>query len=291
MNKTGYLGPRGTHSEEAALYIESLTAPEEKAELVPYPEIADVFEAVRLGAVDKALVPVENSLEGPINITLDIIARTDSIGVSRELIWPVRNNLLAKCEARDIKTIHSHGQPFSQCRSFLRSSFSWAALVEEASTAKAAEIVSRSDLAEGMAAIGTRRAAEIYGLNIIAEDIQDNRENCTRFYEIYGGKSRRKDKDEEPPLSKGQALLVCQIDGSKAGSLLAVLQDFARFGVNLTRIESRPARTYLGAYIFFFDLEVDNNIEAIRQAVEAVRRRSIWLRYPGEFPVIRTDSY
>lgn len=289
MKKTGYLGPQGTHSEEAALYLESLSAEGEKAELAPYPEIADVFEAVRLGAVDKALVPVENSLEGPINISLDIIARTDSICVSRELIWPVRNNLLAKCETRDIKTIHSHGQPFSQCRSFLRSSFSWAALVEETSTAKAAEIVSRSDPAEGMAAIGTKRAAEIYGLNIIAGDIQDNRENCTRFYEIYGKKSLRKNEDQ--PLSKGQALLVCQIDGSKAGSLLAVLQDFARFGVNLTRIESRPARTYLGAYIFFFDLEVDNNIEAIRQAVEAVRRRSIWLRYPGEFPVIRADKY
>lgn len=289
MKRTGYLGPRGTHSEEAVLYLESLAAEGEKAEPVPYPEIADVFEAVRLGAVDKALVPVENSLEGPINISLDIIARTDSIGVSRELIWPVRNNLLAKCEARDIKTIHSHGQPFSQCRNFLRSSFSWATLVEETSTAKAAEIVSHSDPAEGMAAIGTRRAAELYGLTVIAGDIQDNRENCTRFYEICEKKNLQKDGDRL--LSKGQALLVCQIDGSKAGSLLTVLQDFARFGVNLTRIESRPARTYLGAYIFFFDLEVDNNMEAIRQAVEAVARHSIWLRYPGEFPVIRAEKY
>lgn len=289
MNKLGYLGPQGTHSEEAALYIESITAPGEKPQLVPYPEIADVFESVRLGAVDRALVPVENSLEGPINISLDIIARSDSIGVSRELIWPVRNNLLAKCEAREIKTIHSHGQPLSQCRSFLRNSFSWAKLVEETSTAKAAELVSRSDPAEGMAAIGTKRAAEIYGLNVIAEDIQDNSENCTRFYEIYG-KNGLRQADEPTPPRKGQALLVCQIDGSKAGSLLAVLQDFAQFGINLTRIESRPARTYLGAYIFFFDLEIDGNIEAIRQAVEAVRKRSIWLRYPGEFPVIRAEK-
>lgn len=288
MEKLGYLGPRGTHSEEAAMYLEGLAAEGVRAELVPYPEIADVFEAVRLGAVDRALVPVENSLEGPINITLDILARTESINISREFIWPVRNNLLAKCEAKDIKTIHSHGQPFSQCRQYLRTRFSWAALIEEASTAKAAEMVSKSEIADGMAAIGTRRAAEIYGLNIIAEDIQDNSENCTRFYEVYSCERRPKDEKAAAP-DKGQALLVCQIDGSKAGSLLGVLQDFARFGVNLTRIESRPARTYLGAYIFFFDLELDNNIEAVRQAVEAVRKRSIWLRYPGEFPVIRAD--
>ena len=288
MNRLGYLGPRGTHSEEAALYLENLADEGEKAELVPYPDIADVFEAVRLGAVNRALVPVENSLEGPINITLDILARTDSINISREFIWPVRNNLLAKCEAKNIKTIHSHGQPLSQCRQYLRTRFSWATLVEETSTARAAELVSQSDASEGMAAIGTRRAAEIYGLNVIAKDIQDNSENCTRFYEICGRELGFAAKRPEPPL-KGQALLACQIDGSKAGSLLGVLQDFARFGVNLTRIESRPARTYLGAYIFFFDLEIDNNIEAVRQAVEAVRKRSIWLRYPGEFPVIRAE--
>ncbi len=288
MKKLGYLGPRGTHSEEAALYLENLTAEGEKAELVPYPEIADVFEAVRLGAVDRALVPAENSLEGPINITLDILARTDSIGISREFIWPVRNNLLAKCEPKNIKTIHSHGQPFSQCRQYLRTRFSWAKLIEETSTARAAEMVSQSDPADGMAAIGTRRAAEIYGLNIIAEDIQDNSENCTRFYEIYS-KERCLPEDTPTAPRQGQALLVCQIDGSKAGSLLGVLQDFAKFGVNLTRIESRPARTYLGAYIFFFDLEIDDNIEAVRQAVEAVRSRSIWLRYPGEFPMIKAE--
>lgn len=288
MIKLGYLGPRGTHSEEAALYLENLAAEGEKAELVPYPEIADVFEAVRLGAVDRALVPVENSLEGPINITLDILARTDSIVVSREFIWPVRNNLLAKCEPKNIKTIHSHGQPLSQCRQYLRTRFSWAKLIEETSTARAAELVSQSSADDGMAAIGTRRAAEIYGLNVIAEDIQDNSENCTRFYEIYSRDRGMSDRNAEPP-KKGQALLVCQIDGSKAGSLLGVLQDFARFGVNLTRIESRPARTYLGAYIFFFDLELDNNLEAVHKAVEAVRKRSIWLRYPGEFPVIRAE--
>lgn len=288
MNRLGYLGPRGTHSEEAALYLENLAAEGDKAELVPYPEIADVFEAVRLGAVNRALVPVENSLEGPINITLDILARTDSIVISREFIWPVRNNLLAKCEAKNIKSIHSHGQPLSQCRQYLRTRFSWANLVEETSTARAAELVSQSDAADGMAAIGTRRAAEIYGLNVIAEDIQDNSENCTRFYEICGRELGINAVRPEPPR-KGQALLACQIDGSKAGSLLGVLQDFAHFGVNLTRIESRPARTYLGAYIFFFDLEIDNNIEAVRNAVEAVRKRSIWLRYPGEFPVIRAE--
>lgn len=274
MAKTmGVLGPAGTHSEAAAVYLARQTAEEYK--LVLYTDIYDCLQAVESGAVDSALVPVENSLEGAINITLDTLARSGGLKVWRELIWPVHNQLLAKRRG-PIKRIYSHAQPISQCRKFLQEHYPQAELIKVASTARAAEIVADSE-DDNCAAIATARAGELLGLIPLATEIQDSSANCTRFFQVG--------RQALEFLPKEKLLVICQIDGQKAGALFAVLKEFAQRGINMTRIESRPARTELGAYIFFFDLEYVDS-PGLAEALAAVQDKSIWLRNLGTFPVL-----
>lgn len=279
MTTMGFLGPQGTHSEAAALHLNGLLP--ETAELVPYSEIYAVMQAVEDGILDSCLVPVENSLEGSINITLDVLAHSDTLLVTYELIWPVHNQLMAKDPQADIQRIFSHVQPLSQCRGYIKLHYPQAELIPVASTAKAARMVADSSQDAGIAAICTKRAGELYGLKTIAAEIQDNMANCTRFLQV-----RRRSSLDIATGTADKSLVICQIDGSHAGSLCAVLREFASRGVNMTRIESRPARTKLGAYIFFFELETGMNRQNLNGSIEAVRRRSIWLRHLGEFPVV-----
>lgn len=282
MEKMAVLGPRGTHSEAAAFYLTRHLAADRK--LVSYPDIYSAIQAVEEGAVSSALIPVENSLEGPINITLDTLARSDTLRVIRELVWPVHNFLMAKpgVTKSSVRRILSHPQPISQCRTLLNQAFAGVEVVEVASTARAAELVAAEDACEGWAAICTERGGELNGLTVLARDIQDNMANATRFFEIV----RREVRVPEARKLATKMLVICQIDGAKAGALYDVLREFAERGVNMTRIESRPARTTLGAYIFFFDLELGTDEEALRDALDAVSKKSIWLKELGAFPIL-----
>lgn len=283
MKKMGVLGPLGTHSEAAAQYLSRLLP--ERPELLVYPDIFAVIQAVEDGEVDSCLVPVENSLEGAINITLDTLARSDDLFVASELIWPVHNQLMARPGTQKICRIYSHPQPISQCRAYLQQHYPEAEFIKVASTARAAEIVAKEPRGMGAAAICTKRGGELNGLVTVATEIQDNMANATRFFEL-----RRVTAAPQAPIGPAQKMLViCEIDGQKAGALYDVLKEFADRGVNMTRIESRPARTELGAYIFFFDLEVADNEAALREAVAAVARKSKWLKDLGSFPVVRAN--
>lgn len=283
MKKMGVLGPLGTHSEAAAQYLSRLLP--ERPELLVYPDIFAVIQAVEDGEVDSCLVPVENSLEGAINITLDTLARSADLFVESELIWPVHNQLMARPGTQKICRIYSHPQPISQCRAYLQQHYPQAELIKVASTARAAEIVAKEPRGMGAAAICTKRGGELNGLVTVATEIQDNMANATRFFEL-----RRVTAAPQAPIGPAQKMLViCEIDGQKAGALYDVLKEFADRGVNMTRIESRPARTELGAYIFFFDLEVADNEAALREAVAAVARKSKWLKDLGSFPVVRAN--
>ncbi|MGF0016702.1 prephenate dehydratase [Mitsuokella jalaludinii] len=283
MKKMGVLGPLGTHSEAAAQYLSRLLP--ERPELLVYPDIFAVIQAVEDGEVDSCLVPVENSLEGAINITLDTLARSDDLFVASELIWPVHNQLMARPGTQKICRIYSHPQPISQCRSYLQQHYPEAELIKVASTARAAEIVAKEPRGMGAAAICTKRGGELNGLVTVATEIQDNMANATRFFEL-----RRVTAAPQAPIGPAEKMLViCEIDGQKAGALYDVLKEFADRGVNMTRIESRPARTELGAYIFFFDLDVADNEEVLRTSVAAVARKSKWLKDLGSFPVVRAN--
>lgn len=283
MKKMGVLGPLGTHSEAAAQYLSRLLP--ERPELLVYPDIFAVIQAVEDGEVDSCLVPVENSLEGAINITLDTLARSDDLFVASELIWPVHNQLMARPGTQKICRIYSHPQPISQCRGYLQQHYPEAELIKVASTARAAEIVAKEPRGMGAAAICTKRGGELNGLVTVATEIQDNMANATRFFEL-----RRVTAAPQAPIGPAEKMLViCEIDGQKAGALYDVLKEFADRGVNMTRIESRPARTELGAYIFFFDLDVADNEEVLRTSVAAVARKSKWLKDLGSFPVVRAN--
>ena len=279
MQTLGFLGPRGTHSEAAALFLRERI--EGGAELRPYPDIFSVMQAAAENEVDSCVVPVENSLEGAVNVTMDTLAQMDDLAIERELIWDIHNQLMAKDAAAEVRTIYSHPQPLAQCRGYLKAHFPKAKLVSTESTAKAAELVAAG--AAGAAAICTARAGELYGLSAIATEIQDSMTNSTRFYQL-----RRRPVPVLGESQEGRAVIVCQIDGARAGSLCAVLEEFATRSVNMTRIVSRPARTGLGVYIFFFDLEIEagKSREPLEESIEAVRQKSIWLKDLGRFPVL-----
>ena len=279
MQTLGFLGPRGTHSEAAALFLSERM--KDGAQLRPYPDIFSVIQAAADGEVDVCVVPVENSLEGAVNVTMDTLAQMDDLAIERELIWDIHNQLMAKDAAAEVRTIYSHPQPLAQCRQYLKSHFPKAKLVATESTAKAAELVASGEA--GAAAICTERAGELYGLSAVATEIQDSMTNSTRFYQL-----RRRPVPALDESESGRAVIVCQIDGARAGSLCGVLEEFASRGVNMTRIISRPARTGLGVYIFFFDLEIEagKSREPLEASIEAVREKSIWLKDLGRFPVL-----
>ena len=282
MATMGVLGPRGTHSEAAGFYLSEQM---QDVELVMEPDIFDCLQAVEDGEVNMALVPVENSLEGVISITLDTLAGSSSLTVTRELIWPVHNQLMAKCKPEEVSRIYSHPQPISQCRNFLRQHYPQAEIIKTTSTARAAELVGEEPAFLGWAAICPARAGQLYGLTPLAREIQDNMANCTRFF-LVEKQGEASEKMTVPEDVEQKMLVICQIDGSKSGALYEVLGEFARRGVNMTRIESRPARTVLGAYIFFFDLEVDTcSPEALLESLYEVEKKSIWLKKLGPFPV------
>ncbi len=281
MKTLGILGPKGTHSEEAALWLKKFLREDFRLEICA--DIFDVISAVKEKELDAGLVPVENSLEGSINITLDTLARSDTLTITRELVWPVKNFLMTKplVDVKGVRKIFSHAQPLAQCRKFLRENFPDIEIISTASTARAAELVAESE--ELCAAICTERAGKLNGLAIAAKNIQDNPNNSTRFFEIS---YRPRDATPIETFDGDKVLIICQIDGSRAGSLCGVLEEFSKRGVNMTRIESRPARTILGAYIFFFDLETDAGDAALRESIRAVYDKSIWLKNLGVFPVI-----
>ena len=285
MKRTGILGPRGTHSEAAAVYLKNFL--HEETEHIIYPDIFEILNDVEEGKIDSGFVPVENSLEGSINITLDTLAQSESLIVVRELIWPVHNHFMAKAGVKlgDVKKIVSHAQPVSQCRKYLRKNFPDAEIIAAPSTARAAEIVSGTSPGEGYAAICTERAGKLNHLVTLAKEIQDNPSNSTGFFEVC-----RRDEKNSANVTGEKVLIICRIDGSHAGSLCEVLEEFARRKVNMTRIESRPARTELGEYIFFFDLENNIDRKILDESVAAVRRKTIWLKNLGTFPVLKVTE-
>ncbi|HWR07447.1 prephenate dehydratase [Sporomusa sp.] len=273
MRTVGYLGPQGTYCEEVVLQLYN----KNEASLKPFAGIDAVIRAVALGEVDECIVPVENSLEGSVNITLDTIAHDVALYITKEVVLPVRHNLLAKKDSQEIAAILSHPQALAQCRKTLAILYPQAKLKPVESTAEAARIVAASD---GLfAAVGSLQAGDIYGLTVLAADIQDNQANSTRFIGL----------EQQPAINltgKSKTTLVCQINGERPGSLCNILQEFANRDVNLSRIESRPARTGLGMYIFFFDIEGSMTESNIAAAVSAVEAKCLWYKNFGSYPIL-----
>ena len=272
--RVGYLGPAGTHSEEAL----RASAPA-GVEAVPCPTIYDAVMGVEQREVDRAVVPIENALEGAVSVTLDTLA-LEAVGVRivAEVVLPIHHCVVAgrKLDLAEVTRVVSHPQATAQCRRFLRERLAGAERVVAPSTADAVKSV--RDATEPTVALGSRLAAELYGCLVLVPDVEDHPDNATRFVWLAPA------QEAGEPGRDGKTSVVFWGGGDQSpGWLVDALREFADRGVNLTRIESRPLRTSLGHYMFFVDFEGGAAAPAVADALGALRGQVEELRVLGSY--------
>lgn len=269
--KVAILGPRGTHAETAArLRFGS------SAEIAPYSMITDVAEAVARGEVDAGIVPVESLREGSVGEALDALVWTD-IKVQAEIVVPISHSLIGVPGAKleNITQVLSHPQALAQCRDFLHKNLPKAELIEMTSTARGAEQVCKLKQPY-MAAIGHRALAEIYGLEVLRENIQTSEMNITRFLCLA--------KEDSRPTGHDKTSIVFYTAEDRPGILYEILREFAVRNINLTKIESRPSKRVLGDYLFFIDFEGHREDARVREALKALQTKVAMLKVIGSYP-------
>jgi prephenate dehydratase len=272
--RVAYLGPAGTHSEEA---LRASAPPDVDA--IPYPTIYDAVMAVQEGNVERAVVPIENALEGSVAVTLDTLTvEADGVRIAAEVVHPIHHCVVAAGEISlsTVERVVSHPQATAQCARFLREHLPGAEHVTAPSTADAVLSVCRSD--DASVALGSRLAAELYGCHVVAENVEDHPDNVTRFVWLAPVA-----EVGEPGADAKTSIVFWGGGDQSPGWLVDVLTEFSGRGVNLTRIESRPRRTGLGHYFFFVDLEGAEGSSPVREALEAVRRHVGELRVLGSY--------
>lgn len=304
--RAAFLGPAGTNSHEALLGAGL------QAEYVGFPTVAAVVGAVQDGAVDRALVPIENSREGGVGATLDaLVFDAPDVLIVGELVHRVSYCLTAAepIAPDEVRTVHSHPQATGQCARFLSAQLPAAVVVSAASTADAVRAVAEGGALAGAsphAAIGTRHAATLYAATVLAEGIEDEAENATRFAWIAragldtgpspattAAASAPTTGPASPPATgpaspPTKTALVFWGGGDLApGWLVACLMEFSSRSINLTRIESRPRRVGLGSYMFFCDLEGAASNPDVTAAIAGLRSHCEAVRMLGSFPASR----
>ena len=266
--RIAYQGVTGANSEQAALQFDK------DAEPVGYHSFQDAFQAALTGDCDYACLPVENSLAGSINQTYDLL--TDSVlHVVGEEIVQVHHNLMAKpgVSLSDVKRVYSHPQALAQCQGFLTSRGFEA--VTDFDTAGAAKLLAENG-GEGRAAIASERAADIYGLNILAEKIEDEAFNYTRFF-VMG-------PDEAPKTSQKSKSSLVLATRHRPGDLVRCLEVFPKFGINMSKLESRPRRDKPWSYLFYIDIEAHVEDEPLQKALPELMRRAAFVKFLGSYP-------
>ena len=262
-----YLGPPGTFTHQAA---------REKfghsVECVPVRAIEDVFYEVAKGQVDYGVVPIENSAEGGVTDTLDMFIEYD-VQICAELLTPIHHNLMARCQLEEIRRIHSKPQVFGQCRMWLERNLPEVERVDAASTSHAAQIVADEKFS---GAIGSVEAGELYGLKVLAANIEDRHNNTTRFL-VLGMDSAR-------PTGNDKTSVLFTIK-DEVGALFRMLEPFEEYGVNMTKIESRPSRRRAWDYCFFVDFLGHVEEGNVQKALKALEERCRSLKVLGSFPV------
>jgi prephenate dehydratase len=270
--KYAYLGPAGTFTEAALLKIAA-----SDDQLIAYANVTAALDAVRKGEVSKALVPIENSVEGVVARTLDELASGEPLVITTETTLPVTFSLmtLENKDPKDIKSIATHPHAESQCRSFIAKNYPNAQVIETTSTAAAAKGLSKGDYD---AAIGAAIAAKNYQLKIIAEDIGDNINAVTRFVVV--------EKPGKSPSATGKdrTSLAVFIAIDHAGALLEILNEFAKHQVNLSFIQSRPTGSQLGHYHFIIDAEGHIEDKPVAAALAGLKEICEDIRFLGSYP-------
>jgi prephenate dehydratase len=270
--KYAYLGPAGTFTEAALLKIAA-----SDDQLIAYANVTAALDAVRKGEANKALVPIENSVEGVVARTLDELASGEPLVITAETTLPVTFSLmtLENKDPKDIKSIATHPHAESQCRSFIAKNYPNAQVIETTSTAAAAKGLSKGDYD---AAIGAAIAAKNYQLKIITEDIGDNTNAVTRFVVV--------EKPGKSPTATGKdrTSLAVFIAIDHAGALLEILNEFAKHQVNLSFIQSRPTGSQLGHYHFIIDAEGHIEDKPVSAALAGLKEICEDIRFLGSYP-------
>ena len=277
--RLGYLGPPGTFSEEA-LHAATDTA---GAELVPWPTIFATVMAVQEGAVDRALVPIENALEGAVDATLDALAvETRDVAIVGESVLRIRNCLIARdgVAREEVTVVVSHPQPLAQCAGFLRTALPGAEV--RAATSSAEAVRSVAETGEPWAALGTRTAARLYGCRVLAEGVDDDPDNATRF--VWLARTGAEVGLPGAPSAWRTSLVFAGAGDSQPGWLVRCLSEFASRGVNLTKIESRPLRGRLGHYRFWADVDGRAADAPVAEAIERLHAHCEEVRVLGSYP-------
>jgi len=265
-----YLGPPGTFSESAAVKYDPT------ARLIPMTSISSVAESVKMGTSHIGIVPIENSLEGPVNDTLDLLIQESTLRIFQELVLQIDHCLLAQPSVRieAIQAIYSHPQALGQCREYIQKYFPNAQIVATLSTVAAVEKMRESEVIA--AALAPARAAEIYDVNILAKGVQDHPNNETRFVVLGLEDHRRTGRDKTS--------LCFSFDEDRSGLLYSIMGEFALRNINLTKVESRPTKESLGRYIFLIDLEGHREDALIQEALAGLRLQTSRLKVFGSYP-------
>ncbi len=270
-----YLGPKGTYAEAAALIYASLLKQEtgQESELHPFPSIALTLEAVTHSKTDCAVVPIENSIEGSVTITMDSLWQLDMLQIQRALVTPISHALISNAEKLDaIAEVHAHPQALAQCQHWLAENLPTAQLIAANSNAEALK-----DLAERptIGAIASQRAADLYNLPVHAHPINDYPDNCTRFIVL----------SRETSPGGNHTSIAFSLTANRPGMLLKVLQIFADRDINLSRIESRPTKRSLGDYLFFLDLEADAREPSTQEVFQEISACTETLKILGGYDI------
>lgn len=253
-----FLGPPGTYTEAAAItYVKQLEAETgQKVLLHPYSGIAQTLQALTQGVADLAVVPVENSVEGGVSMTLDTLWQLSKLQIQKALVLPIAHALITCTQSlANIRTVYSHPQALAQCQHWLLQFLPNAQLVSTKATTEGLQYLEQD---KTTCAIASSRAAQLYNLPILACPINDYPENNTRFW-VLG---------LQPSTGGSHTSLAFSVPANVSGAIVKPLSCFASRGINLSRIESRPTKRSLGEYFFFIDLEADLREAVVQSALE-----------------------
>jgi len=265
----GTLGPEGSYSEKAAKHWNKAGKPQY------YNDIQDTVEALLNNEVEYSIVPIENSLEGSIPLTLDLLME-HQLKIVGEVIVQINHCLLSNGRLTDIKIIMSHPQALSQCRKFIKNNFKNVEVRPVLSTSLAAKLASDS---KDIGAIASEESAHSYGLKILEKNIQDIQENYTRFIVI----------GKETPHATGndKTSIILYLQKNRPGALFEILDEFAKKNIDLTKIESRPTKKLLGDYLFHIDLKGHIEDRIIMGTLEKIKSKVGMLKILGSYPAAR----
>ncbi|RAP48166.1 MAG: chorismate mutase [Methanosphaera sp. rholeuAM74] len=266
----GYLGPEGTFSHEAVLKVV-----DEDSSIIAFDDITSIFESLDSGCIDEAVVPIENSTQGSVLVTLDALSLYD-VNIIAEFELAIKHNLLAQKDVTldDISVICSHPQAIAQCRNYINSISKTVHAMS--STANAARYVCELSTA---AVIGSSVLKQKYGLEFLERNIQDYDNNTTRFVIL----SKEKQKNS---TANDKTSIILSLIGDKPGGLYEILEVFAQEAINLTKIESRPSKKGMGNYIFFIDMEGHITQKNIVNALTTIRSKVDKLKILGSYKII-----